>query len=77
VIVTPAGAPGTTRFQWWAGGPTSLDNLVLLCGWHHAEVHRKDGWIVYTATDALPTFIPPPHVDPQQRPRRNGYHRRL
>jgi hypothetical protein len=36
---------------WWAGGPTSLDNSVLLGGWHHAEVHRKDGWVV---ADPLP-----------------------
>jgi hypothetical protein len=62
---------------WWAGGPTSLNNSVLVCPFHHAELHKKDGWVVYIATDGLPTFIPPPHVDPQQRPRRNRYHRRL
>jgi hypothetical protein len=31
---------------------------------------------VYIATDALPTFIPPPWLDPDQKPQRNRYHRR-
>jgi hypothetical protein len=26
--------------------------------------------------DRLPEFIPPSYVDPQQKPRRNRYHRR-
>ncbi|HEY3834373.1 MAG TPA: HNH endonuclease signature motif containing protein, partial [Acidimicrobiia bacterium] len=28
---------------WWAGGATNLDNLVLLCSFHHHVVHRQ-GW---------------------------------
>lgn len=28
---------------WWQGGPTNLDNLVLLCPFHHHVVHRQ-GW---------------------------------
>jgi len=62
--------------HWSHGGPTALDNLVLLCSLHHAEVHKSDGWTVFMDTDARPTFIPPTHVDPLQRPRRNKYHRR-
>jgi hypothetical protein len=61
---------------WWAGGPTALSNSVLVCPYHHSELHKRDGWTVYIAADGLPTFIPPTHVDPQQRPRRNRYHRR-
>jgi hypothetical protein len=46
--------PGCTRTRWvhahhlrhWAdGGPTDLDNLVLLCGTHHRFVH-EGGWRV-------------------------------
>ena len=33
-------------------------------------------WTVRLAADGLPEFIPPTYVDPQQRPRRNLYHRR-
>lgn len=44
--------PGCRRTRWthghhlqhWAnGGPTNLDNLVTLCGFHHRLVHRQ-GW---------------------------------
>jgi hypothetical protein len=60
---------------WLDGGHTSLDNSVLLCGYHHRVVH--DGhWAVRLAADALPEFIPPAYVDPRRRPRRNLYHHR-
>jgi hypothetical protein len=72
--------PGCTRpAEWciahhitsWAdGGPTDLDNLVLLCGHHHRVVHHH-GWQVNMAADRHPRFIPPPWVDPDQTPRRN------
>jgi hypothetical protein len=26
---------------WWDGGVTAIDNLVLLCPFHHHVVHRK------------------------------------
>lgn len=44
--------PGCGRTRWtqihhiihWAhGGPTNLDNLIVLCGFHHRLVHRR-GW---------------------------------
>jgi hypothetical protein len=62
--------------HWSHGGPTALDNLVLLCSFHHDELHKPDNWTVFLDTDGLPTFIPPAHVDPDQKPRRNKYHRR-
>jgi hypothetical protein len=34
------------------------------------------GWTVYVAPDGLPTFIPPPRIDPDQKPQRDRYHRR-
>lgn len=60
---------------WTDGGPTSLDNGVMLCGYHHRLIHHDD-WTVRIAADGLPEFIPPHHVDPERRPRRNIYHRR-
>ena len=38
--------------QHWAnGGPTSLENLALLCGYHHTWVHTHDLTATVTATD--------------------------
>ena len=62
---------------WSDGGPTSLDNLVLLCRHHHRILHDSAwGWSVRLADDRLPEFVPPPWTDPNQRPRRNLYHPR-
>ncbi|MEU4335586.1 DUF222 domain-containing protein [Micromonospora lupini] len=61
--------------HWVDGGPTSLDNAVLLCGHHHRHVHRND-WAVRLGGDGHPEFVPPAWVDPDQLPRRNHYHRR-
>jgi Domain of unknown function (DUF222) len=34
------------HIRWWAdGGPTRLDNLMLICGFHHKLVHEH-GWTV-------------------------------
>jgi hypothetical protein len=60
---------------WVDGGPTTLDNSVLLCGFHHRIIHRGH-WIVRLGGNGLPEFIPPAYVDPRQQPRRNLYHRR-
>lgn len=64
--------------HWQDGGGTSLDNAVLLCGYHHREIHRPgSGWTVVIAPDGLPTFTPPAYVDAERRPRRNQrYHHR-
>jgi hypothetical protein len=72
--------PGCTRpaawciahhiIHWADGGPTDLDNLVLLCGHHHTVIHHH-GWDVRLGTDRLPDFYPPPWVDPDREPQRN------
>jgi hypothetical protein len=60
---------------WARGGPTNLDNLVLLCRHHHRLIHDPDHyWQVRLAADGLPEFLPPPEEDPSQVPRRNEYH---
>jgi len=59
---------------WWClGGPTSADQGCLLCPHHHAEIHRGH-WKARRGNDGPPEFIPPPWVDPDQRPRRNIIH---
>ena len=40
--------------HWADGGPTSIDNLVLLCGAHHRLVHHSR-WTV-TINDGVPEF---------------------
>ncbi|WP_241834642.1 HNH endonuclease signature motif containing protein [Pseudofrankia asymbiotica] len=60
--------------HWLLGGETNLDNLVLLCGFHHRVVHRGE-WVVVMGLDGHPYFVPPYSVDPQRRPRRNPLHR--
>jgi hypothetical protein len=62
---------------WQDGGETCMSNAALLCAYHHRLIHQPHGWTMHIApADGLPTFIPPPWVDPHQRPRRNQYHRR-
>lgn len=38
-------------------GPTDVDNLVLVCGWHHREFERRR-WLV-RMVDGVPEWIPP------------------
>ncbi|NEE02198.1 HNH endonuclease signature motif containing protein [Phytoactinopolyspora halotolerans] len=72
--------PGCTRppawtqahhiVHWADGGPTDLENLVLVCTHHHRVIHHG-GWEVRLGTDGHPEFLPPPWVDPDRTPRRN------
>lgn len=66
----PAWCDGHHIRSWADGGPTSLDNGVLLCGHHHTIVHR-DGWTIRLAADGIPDFTPPGWIDPTASPRRN------
>jgi len=68
----PAGWCQAHHVTWWRdGGDTSLSNGVLLCGYHHRLIHGNCGWVIRMAADGRPDFIPPAHIDPQQRPQRN------
>ncbi|MGW6659177.1 DUF222 domain-containing protein [Rhodococcus sp. NPDC055024] len=59
--------------HWANGGPTVMNNLVLLCRSHHRLMHRKavfvGKWDIRMGVDNKPWFIPPPSIDPQRHPR--------
>jgi 5-methylcytosine-specific restriction protein A len=57
--------------HWINGGPTNLNNLVLLCRTHHRMIHHA-GWTV-RIHDGLPEFIPPRWIDIHQTPRRKPH----
>ena len=57
---------------WGDGGPTTIDNAALICG-HHHRTFDKSGWRC-TTLHGRPAWIPPPHIDPERRPRRNRLH---
>lgn len=58
---------------WSDGGPTTVDNGVLVCEPHHTTVHLGS-WRV-EMHDGVPWFVPPRQLDPSQRPLRNSVHR--
>lgn len=60
---------------WAEGGRTDLDNLTLVCGYHHREFDRA-GWGC-RMVDGLPQWIPPTWIDPTRTPRRNHRANRL
>ncbi|SDS68886.1 HNH endonuclease [Friedmanniella luteola] len=55
---------------WIEGGPTDLDNLTLLCRYHHHNFASR-GWTCRLGEDRLPEWIPPRLVDHDQQPLRN------
>ena len=57
---------------WVDGGRTDLENLTLVCGFHHRE-HRKRGWTCHI-TNGVPHWRPPSWLDHTQTPRRNITH---
>ncbi|HEU5267601.1 MAG TPA: DUF222 domain-containing protein, partial [Jatrophihabitans sp.] len=57
---------------WAVSKNTSLDNGAMVCGFHHRTFERL-GWTCIMQ-DGRPAWIPPPHIDPQQKPMRNHLH---
>ncbi len=45
--------------HWLHGGPTSLDNPVLLCRTHHRAVHEHGWQLARDATSGQATLAPP------------------
>ncbi|TWF93870.1 HNH endonuclease [Saccharopolyspora dendranthemae] len=66
--------PGTSQAHhirhWLDGGATDLDNMVMLCAFHHRTVHH-DQWNI-VVEKGRPAFIPPARVDPSRTPRPAG-----
>jgi hypothetical protein len=62
--------------DWTLGGLTDLDNLTLLCRYHHTHFAQK-GWTCRINTDRLPEWIPPRWIDQDQQPHINTRIRRL
>jgi hypothetical protein len=56
---------------WNEGGATNLDNLTLLCRYHHHNFLGK-GWDCQINPDGLPEWRPPWHIDRQRRPMINN-----
>ena len=54
-------------------GPTTVENGARFCGFHHTLLHNGD-WQARLADDGIVEVIPPPRIDPAQRPRRNERH---
>ena len=62
--------------DWIVGGLTDLNNLTLLCRYHHTHFLQK-GWSCRINADGLPEWIPPRWVDHDQRPQINARIRRI
>lgn len=61
--------------HWADGGPTTLDNLVLLCGHHHRVLHSTPWQVRLHRDDHVPEFRAPPKAGAarpwiRHRPRR-------
>ena len=52
--------------EWQHAHRTTIDDGVLICGYHHREFERL-GWRV-EMRDGRPSWIPPRWLDPEQRP---------
>ena len=66
----PAWTQAHHIIAWSRGGPTTVDNGVLLCGHHHRLIHQGH-WTVTIAHDGQPEFTPPEWIDPRRLPLRN------
>src|SRR3954451_20789891 len=60
--------------EWIKAGGTDLDNMCLLCRFHHRSF-QKSGWRVHI-DNGVPLWTPPSWLDPDQTPRRNTTHHR-
>ncbi|MDA3650089.1 HNH endonuclease [Saccharopolyspora indica] len=67
----PPGTPQAHHVVHWAdGGPTSVDNMIMLCPQHHRTTHNQHWRIEFH--NGRPVFIPPATADPTRTPRPGG-----
>ena len=57
---------------WDNGGPTDITNGALLCD-HHHDHFQQLGWTCQMINN-LPNWVPPPWLDPEQKPIKNTAH---
>ena len=62
--------------DWILGGATDLENLTLLCRYHHTHFLQK-GWTCRMNLNDLPEWTPPKWVDPEQQAHTNTRIQRL
>jgi Domain of unknown function (DUF222) len=58
--------------HWEHGGLSDLDNMTLVCGFHHRE-HQKMGWECQIS-NGIPEWLPPWWIDPERKPQHNQAH---
>ncbi|WP_167200097.1 HNH endonuclease signature motif containing protein [Brevibacterium pigmentatum] len=54
-------------FPWSLGGKTEINNLALLCSYHHHLLDRTE-WDTVMLFDGRPAYIPPAAKDPARKP---------
>lgn len=54
-------------WPWALGGKTEINNLALLCSYHHHLLDRTD-WDTVMLFDGRPAYIPPAAKDPARKP---------
>jgi hypothetical protein len=57
--------------HWLHGGPTDLNNLVLLCRKHHRILHHSQWDVSINPQTGVPEFRPPTWIDRDRKPLRN------
>jgi hypothetical protein len=62
--------------DWILGGLTDVNNMTLLCRYHHTHFLQK-GWSCRINAEGLPEWIPPRWIDNDRRPQVNARIRRL
>ena len=53
--------------EWLNGGLTNLNNLTLVCAYHHHNFLAR-GWTCTINPDGIPEWTPPKWVDRAQKP---------
>jgi hypothetical protein len=54
------------------GGPTTLDNAALVCGYDH-DLRIRQGWRAELINNRI-AWVPPHWIDPEQKPQYNHLH---